>query len=306
MASDTTSGSKNVKISNNEVMLKDKSYFKKSVGDEAGCAAKKNVITSVNRGKIYFKSWSMDVKIEGENVVRHLDMMTHNHGSDPGGTPPWVYQDMIATQRDKCLAQDDEAKEKCQGATPHMESNSQGKMIQKGLDCPPGCEEAKVCILAPKKNDDTYCCNPNNTGHHLIEVHCFTHPGGRGEPGHVGAKLDEYLDYRENDAPCVCASSSASDGTHGIMHDIQGQQERAYAALRSSDPDFNAYPFGGHPNDKSYWNYGEARDSGAAAHHRAFPDCDPECTKRQLDHYHQDQLNIHEEAPMRTDPINRH
>ena len=57
-------------------MLKNKSYFKKSTGDEAGCAAKKGVITSVNRGKVYFIAWSMDVKVEGENVVRHLDMTT--------------------------------------------------------------------------------------------------------------------------------------------------------------------------------------------------------------------------------------
>ena len=62
-------------------MLKNKSYFKQSTGDEAGCAAKKGVVTSVNSGKVYFTAWSMDVKFEGENVVRHLDMTTHNHAS---------------------------------------------------------------------------------------------------------------------------------------------------------------------------------------------------------------------------------
>ena len=39
MASDTTDGSKTVKITGKEVMLKNKSYFKQSTGDEAGCAA---------------------------------------------------------------------------------------------------------------------------------------------------------------------------------------------------------------------------------------------------------------------------
>ena len=63
MSSDTTDGSKTVQISGKEVMLKNKSYFKKSTGDEAGSAAKKGVITSVNTGKVYFNSWSMDVKI---------------------------------------------------------------------------------------------------------------------------------------------------------------------------------------------------------------------------------------------------
>src|SRR6185437_10322600 len=88
MASDMTDGSKNVKISGKEVLLKDKSYFKKSMGDEAGCAPMKGVITHKNMGKVYFKSWSMDVKFEGENIVRHLDLTTHNHASETGQTPP--------------------------------------------------------------------------------------------------------------------------------------------------------------------------------------------------------------------------
>jgi hypothetical protein len=87
--SDTTKGSKKVKINNKEVMLRNKSYFKKSTGDESGCAPKKNVVTSVNRGAVYFVSWSMDVKFEGENIVRHLDLTTHNHGCTPPGTPPF-------------------------------------------------------------------------------------------------------------------------------------------------------------------------------------------------------------------------
>ena len=94
-ASDTTDGSRSVQISGKEIMLKNKSYFKKSTGDEAGCAAKKGVVTSVNRGKVYFIAWSMDVKVEGENAVRHLDMTTHNHGSGPN-TPTWPYADRMA------------------------------------------------------------------------------------------------------------------------------------------------------------------------------------------------------------------
>lgn len=93
MASDCTDGSKNVKISGKEVLLKNKSYFKKSTGDEAGCAPLKGVITHKIRGKVYFNTWSMDVKFEGENVVRHLDLTTHNHASMPGSTPPVPHQD---------------------------------------------------------------------------------------------------------------------------------------------------------------------------------------------------------------------
>jgi uncharacterized protein DUF4150 len=87
--SDCTDGSTSVKVSGQEVMLKNKSYFKKSTGDEAGCAPKKNVVSSTNTGKVYFTAWSMDVKIEGENVVRHLDVTTHNHSNPAGEFAPW-------------------------------------------------------------------------------------------------------------------------------------------------------------------------------------------------------------------------
>ena len=56
MASDTTSGSKSVKISGKEVMLKDKSYYEKSTGDEAGTSSavdgieKENVVKQVRSG----------------------------------------------------------------------------------------------------------------------------------------------------------------------------------------------------------------------------------------------------------------
>ncbi len=96
MASDTTNGSKKVKICGQEIGLKNKSYFKKSTGDEAGCAQKKGIITGKITGKVYFTMWSMDVKVEGENVVRHLDLTTHNHASMPGNTPPWPYTDSMS------------------------------------------------------------------------------------------------------------------------------------------------------------------------------------------------------------------
>src|ERR1700755_3203565 len=67
MASDTTEGSKTVLISDKEIMLKNVSYFKTSTGDEAGAAAKKGLLSSTNKGKIYFINWSMDVKFEEEN-----------------------------------------------------------------------------------------------------------------------------------------------------------------------------------------------------------------------------------------------
>ena len=87
MASDTTDGSTQREDLGQEVMLKNKSYFKKSTGDEAGSAPKKGVVTSKNMGKVYFNAWSMDVKVEGENVVRHLDI-THTTMRQISGTSP--------------------------------------------------------------------------------------------------------------------------------------------------------------------------------------------------------------------------
>ncbi|KQV96823.1 PAAR-like domain-containing protein [Rhizobacter sp. Root1221] len=120
MASDTSNGSTSVKISGKEVMLKDKSYFKRSMGDEAGCAPKKGVITSRNMGKVFFTAWSMDVKIEGENVVRMMDLTTHNHGSNPGNTGPWPYLDEVAMPGIGALCGPDKDREEkaCEGCKP--------------------------------------------------------------------------------------------------------------------------------------------------------------------------------------------
>lgn len=86
---DMQSGSKTVKIKGQEIMLKDQSFYKTApLGDEAatqGLGA--NVITHVITGKTYFTMWSMDVKVEGQNVDRHTDITTSNHASMPPGCP---------------------------------------------------------------------------------------------------------------------------------------------------------------------------------------------------------------------------
>ncbi|MFO7561944.1 MAG: PAAR-like domain-containing protein [Enhygromyxa sp.] len=81
-AGDTDKGSKSVKVRGKPAGLKDKSNYKTSKGNEA---ATRNfgmgVVTHKIQGKTQYSSWSMDVKIEGYNVLRQLDMTTHNHGS---------------------------------------------------------------------------------------------------------------------------------------------------------------------------------------------------------------------------------
>jgi len=91
-AKDTSNASKTVFISGKPIMKKDVSYFKTSTGDEPA-AGPKGLITGVKKGKAYFTSWSMNVKIEGKNVDRHTDGITHNHGSQPGNTGMWHFWD---------------------------------------------------------------------------------------------------------------------------------------------------------------------------------------------------------------------
>ena len=122
MASDTDGGSKTVQISGKEVMLKDSSSFKKSTGDEAATKTLgMGVVTHQITGKVYFTSWSMDVVIEGENAVRHLDLMTHNHMSSPGNTPTWPYTDAAAVSDPDHPCVEDQMKEAeaCQEFTPY-------------------------------------------------------------------------------------------------------------------------------------------------------------------------------------------
>ncbi len=85
---DMKNGSKTVQIGGQEIMLKDQSFYKSSpLGDEAATNSQgAGVTTHVITGKTYFISWSMDVKIEGQNVDRHMDMTTSNHASPMANT----------------------------------------------------------------------------------------------------------------------------------------------------------------------------------------------------------------------------
>src|SRR5262245_50068723 len=201
---DTTSGSKTVKITGQEVMLKNKSYFKTSTGGEAGCAPKKGVVTSVNRGKVYFNAWSMDVKIEGENAVRHLDITTHNHASFPGNSPTWPFLDEANAGSGACAELRKEVKEKCveikqqgvtqvgtqaigSGTTPTATGTLlvRTKPRRKGAPTSikraesikamcddPDCSKALKCVLSPY--DPSNCCPqpqpspPVQTPHHIV------------------------------------------------------------------------------------------------------------------------------------------
>lgn len=83
-SSDTDQGTKTVKVNGNPAMTK-ASNFKMSSGDEAGSLG--GVVSNKTKGKAYPQLYSMNVKFEGENVVRLTDIMCSN-GASPGNTPP--------------------------------------------------------------------------------------------------------------------------------------------------------------------------------------------------------------------------
>ncbi|MBT2324386.1 DUF4150 domain-containing protein [Variovorax paradoxus] len=297
MASDTTSGSTSVKISGEEVMLKNKSYFKKSMGDEAGCAPKKGVVTSKNMGKVYFSAWSMDVKVEGENVVRMLDITTHNHASVPGNSPTWPYLDeMSAPQAEQACGDEMKAvKTKCD----NCETNDHAEE-----DCPrvyadatknagyknDACIKAKRCMLVPysQQNNKKGGCCPGQTAHHLVPKHHF--------PKEVSSGYDE------GDAPCVCAEGHSwhrngdkdqhfnkCDKTHADMHDIQDAGERD--AINTIEKKIAKGKDVGRRDAEYAMNYEEARDSAVDAHEECFPksECGAKCLEAQLNAYHRQQ-----------------
>ena len=98
---DTDKGSKTVKCDGNPVCLKD-SNFKTSTGDEPGTL--KGIASSKTKGKAEFINFSFDVKIEGKNVARALDLMLHNNKNTP---PSPVIQEpvivVIPDEKPVCL-----------------------------------------------------------------------------------------------------------------------------------------------------------------------------------------------------------
>ncbi len=79
-ASDTDKGTRSVKVGGDQVGIKNTSTYKKSNGDEAATKTLgMGVMSHQISNTTYFSAWSFNVKFEGENAVRHLDMTTHNN-----------------------------------------------------------------------------------------------------------------------------------------------------------------------------------------------------------------------------------
>jgi hypothetical protein len=289
-AKDTTSGSKTVQISGKEVMLKNKSYFKTSTGDEAGSAPKKGIITSKIKGKAYFNAWSMDVKFEGQNVVRHLDLTTHNHASPPGQTPPWAYLDTMAIQiesvTDPCKDVRRDVKEAC-GKNYEKNTYKKGKRkgqvntaaLKRDMCKDKNCQDAMKCVLVPFS---VGCCK-GKTPHHVIPAHCFMPPGERSGGG--GDRYRGCEHYDQNDAPCICATGKDKSKK-------RKQHAKLHKHFDAVEDDFKAK--GG------TWTYEQAAGAGADSV-RQVMGCDEKCTKAQLAKYHGEDKGISTGTMIRAD-----
>jgi hypothetical protein len=292
MASDTSEGTKTVQIGGQEVMMKNSSVFKKSTGDEAATKSLgMGVVSHQIQGKVNFVAWSMDVKFEGANVPRHLDLTLHNEMSDPANTPPWPYADGAAiAPDDPCKKEKKKVRKHC---TPEEEWKKNCPTPPPDIGSPPAdktsaayatwqgdnasrlalfdefaknckenpCLRARKCMLVPKeakkKGGPQGDCCPGQTGHHLIEGASFT-----GVPG--------WGNYDYNAAPTVCAEGpSWHTGSHRELHLYQ-----AAAATNLA------------PGGK--WSRKVATKAGAKAHRKTFPEagCSNKCIEAQINKGH--------------------
>jgi hypothetical protein len=279
MASDTSDGSKTVQISGQEVMLKDSSDFKTSTGDEAATKSQgMNVITHQIQGKCYYTSWSMDVKIEGENAVRHLDLMTHNHASTPGGTPPWPYMDemAMADPEHPCEKSGDKKKvaDNC-GDPPEKDHSAK-------------CCDARKCMMVPEHKDK--CCG-GKTPHHAIPAAEFLKPRPPKSSGSFPRRGESmYPDYKPSQAPCICLEGDdhdKKDASGRLME--HGRCGAAFAKKRNDAL-----------GKRKEYEYQEASPIGAEAV-AEVTGCDKACIQRQIDDGHA-KMNIKPTDKLRKSP----
>ena len=267
MAGDTEKGTGKVKIKGKTVNLKNKSDMSKTSGDEAGCAAKKGVVSSKNTGKSYFNSWSNNVKFEGEPVVRMSDLTTNNHASPVGNAPPWLHVASLNVAGGDCSAIATEIHE-----------------YRDGKKCPDGSQSHHIV-------DN---CSFTMTGARSVSLKNIDNPLGvtgrakrnlfqpDGPPNHPG------VGYDEKDAPCICLEGSKSDPTaeHGIAHETT---EDIAATTAGAD---------------RKWKYSQSRDAGVESIKEAkgLEDWEGECISLILDQYYKDKLGCTDDTEIVSPP----
>jgi uncharacterized Zn-binding protein involved in type VI secretion len=153
MSSDLATGSKKVKINGVPACLKG-SNFSKSMGDQAGAVG--GVISGKTGGMAEPTSYSFDVKIEGKNAVRNLDLFQSNQKNTP---PAPVMQAPIILGVES--SEDEEAKCPYCNKTEHEFAKKWGNNIGSG-------QGLRKNIIAKLEDHPWYTGLNSLQAHHLI------------------------------------------------------------------------------------------------------------------------------------------
>jgi hypothetical protein len=218
------------------------------------------VVTSKIKGKANFIAWSMDVKFEGENVPRHLDLTGHNEASDPPNTPPWPYLDSMAL---------DQSTNPCNksGDAKKVTDNCSDPITN---DYSADCCEARKCVLVPYSPNK--CCSKGGkqmTPHHIVPKSQFKEIGKAGQ-AIIGT-------YNSDKAPCICEDgTSHSTGTHGQIHTITNNATVNHPTVLP-----NVSATGKSIKPDARWKASDAEAVGAGAT-AEVTECDEACVQAQL------------------------
>jgi hypothetical protein len=191
-ARDLTNVSRTVFLKDKGAALEDKSYFATSYGNEpATPGLKKGTVSGVIKGKGYFRTWSMNVKIEGLGVARHLDTVTHNHGNPANGMVQ-KYRSIWAKESD------------CENDRRTMKTN-----------CEPEKEDDKKKRLKASKSKFS-----------LNKLGDFAHDLGKKTTGAVGAKTDKNGWIRDHCEFLGVKPVNGVDGFDGYVNELKGLPEK--------------------------------------------------------------------------------
>jgi hypothetical protein len=191
------------------------------------------MVSSTTKGKVYFISWSIDVKFEGENAVRHLDMTTNNHASPLANEAvPWPFIDtMTMADKKPCEKEIENEKTACKD---YMPNKKDGKDVCKeaGLSgafstdkatstkraksaSADACAAARRCRLVRfnAKPDGINGCCPAQTGDHIVPKSSFFKASVND-----GGFMTGWENYKIDKAPCMCLEGGSCTGSHGLRH----------------------------------------------------------------------------------------
>lgn len=215
-ATDLKDESRDTKIKNKGIGLKNKSSYKSSKGNEA---ATRNfgmgVITHTIQGKTKFAAWSFDVKAEGQNVTRFMDLTTHNHMNQGDGVTASAGKAGVGIAPDpECVALDNRNENdkdnlpESQSSAGNTNTNYNFKSDTKGV--PSESKTAHSIVAVHHSNPEQYvqgkpasdrrvANNPDRTSNvQCDEGKSFRYSGEYFKGGHSEARIIERIFSNSN------------------------------------------------------------------------------------------------------------